>query len=217
MTEKKYTRGFPRYIDIMRSLTRSPKTTLALVEDLGISCRKQTGDILRKFWHAGLIRVGKWEPATERTYAAVWTASPGFDAPIPLTVNGKRACNLSEKRPRLETSIVAFALIWDSLDGGRKSIAELEELTGLSNDTVRGIINQMHNAPRLCYVSRWNRREGAYGSPTPFYSLGNAKDVDRPNRLTDAVLNERRRIVKRMDKIRQTTKETYDRTDTCPA
>lgn len=194
-----------RYIEIMASLTRSPKTTRELAADFGMKRYQSLSDTLQQMRKLHIIRVQKWQSTNNACgmKAAVWTATPGVDADPPLTANGAEASNLNRRQVKATSNLLAFAHVWEAMDGGKRSTHELSELSGFALGTVQDIIRRLHEL-KLIYVSRYERQPTG-GEPIRFYSLGRHPDVKRPEPESLSVYNEKRRIRARMRDIQSTT------------
>lgn len=200
-----YTRQTNRYVNIMVSLTRSPKTTRELANDLGMKWYQSLSDTLQQMRKLHIVRVQKWVDTGNvcKMKAAVWTATPGVDADPPLTANGHEASNLNRRQVKASSNLLAFAHVWEAMDGGKRSTQELADLSGFSIGTVQDLIRRLHEA-RLVYVARYERQPSG-GEPIRFYSLGRRDDVERPEPESKSVCNEKRRIRARMRNIQTTT------------
>lgn len=216
-----YTRQTTRYIDILASLTRSPKTTRELAKDLGMAWYQALSDTLQQMRKLHIVRVQKWQPTHNACgmMAAVWTASPGIDAPIPLTKHGKPAANLHEPSAPAVPNLIAFAHVWSAMDGGKKTTAELAELSGFALDTIQRIVIGLSKA-RLIYIAQYEKKDRG-GDPVRRFSIGNKPDAERPGPESLNTYNERRRIRTRMKRItkksttQQPQRETHDRSYAC--
>lgn len=189
----------------MVQLTRSPKTTRELASALEMKWYQSLSDTLQQMRKLHIIRVHAWQDTGNvcGMKAAVWTATPGIDAPTPMTVNGCEAANLNRRQVKATSNLIAFAHLWEALDGGKHSTHALAELCGFTVSTVQDLVRRLHDE-RLIYIARYERQPTG-GEPIRHYSRGNRKDVQRPAPESLSIYNEKRRIRARMRNVQSAT------------
>lgn len=208
----KRTRGMRHYATIMAGLKAEPDSTSRLAARLGIDL-DSTRRVIRQLHALKLIHICKWIPKMRGVHnaggiqAAVWAVGEGVDAAAPAGTSGRPLTTLSAERPRLKAEMLAFAEVWQLLASGPLSTPEISNMTGIDRGAVRMLIHHMRRL-KLARIAAYDPDMNF--APVALFTLGAARDADRPKRMSREEINRRQRQRDRSLSMLRATPRPFD-------
>lgn len=198
-------RTFTLYAKTVQLMMESPVTAVDVCARLNVT-RNNTRMMLRRMVAQKIAHVCGWRGSDERNFPLpLFTFGEGVRAPCPpcVTTGLPIKHNVAQERPIApRAELTAFCSLVKAMQERPKSIAELCDETGISEGTMRELVNLMHSL-EVVHVADWEQRLSG-GAPSRLFLFGRHSDAPRPKAMTSTVISRRYRAA-RAQKVEQMT------------
>lgn len=154
--------GFVLYANVLYVVTDGPCTTGVIARRCGITL-VSAQRLMRRMYDLKMVHIASWlPPRLDANATPLWRAGKKPDAPRPPAADGNVAKKElpGDRRVRPCTNLVAFAAMVAALRSQPISYRDLADETGTSADTVRRLLNYLHDVLRLVFIGDWGAQPG---------------------------------------------------------
>ena len=189
------------YASILRGLAREPASAAELTIRHATSGGVMRG-LVKRLYAERLIHIAEFRRATQGPAIRVFGFGDKPDAARPLTLAGlpSQHKGVTAGRPKPTSEVIAFASLMRALTE-KRSLAELIEITGISNHSLSRNLAHMRSIG-LIYIAGWERRQTGGGAPVRLYRVGiNRNDAARPQPKARCEINARHNAARRSRRL----------------